>query len=43
VEFDPNNYNNRADVLLSMWMDNILTDGEYYLIMNKLNKEREME
>ena len=31
-------YSECADVLLKLWMDNILTDAEYNRIMNKLNK-----
>jgi hypothetical protein len=30
-------YDDCANVLLKMWMDNVLTDGEYYRIANKLN------
>lgn len=30
-------YQNCADALLMMWMDNILTDAEYNRIMDKLN------
>lgn len=31
-------YNDCANAMLSMWMDNIVTDGEYNRIINKLNK-----
>lgn len=31
-------YQNCSDALLKMWMDNVLTDGEYNRIMDKLNK-----
>lgn len=27
-----------ANAMLKMWMDNVLTDGEYNRIMDKLNK-----
>ena len=30
-------YDDCANALLNMWMDNVLTDGEYYRIANKLN------
>ena len=30
-------YDDCANALLKMWMDNVLTDGEYYRIANKLN------
>lgn len=32
-------YNDCANALLKMWMDNVLTDGEYYRIANKLNEK----
>ena len=32
-------YNECANALLKMWMDNVLTDGEYYRIADKLNKK----
>ena len=31
------NYQMCADALLKMWMDDVLTDGDYKRIMNKLN------
>ena len=31
-------YQDCADAMLKMWMENILTDGEYGKIMEKLNK-----
>lgn len=34
----PIGYRQKADALLKMWMDNELTDGEYYKIMDRLNK-----
>lgn len=30
-------YDDCANALLKMWMDNVLTDGEYYRIAGKLN------
>lgn len=30
-------YDGCANALLKMWMDNVLTDGEYYRIAGKLN------
>ena len=32
-------YDDCANALLKMWMDNVLTDGEYYRIADKLNKK----
>lgn len=32
-------YDDCANALLKMWMDNVLTDGEYYRIANKLNEK----
>ena len=32
-------YNDCANALLKMWMDNVLTEGEYYRIADKLNKK----
>ena len=31
-------YKDCADAMLKMWMDNVLTDGEYDKIIDKLNK-----
>lgn len=31
-------YTDCSNALLKMWMDNVLTDGEYNRIMEKLNK-----
>lgn len=31
-------YQDCANALLKMWMDEILTDGEYYRIVRKLNE-----
>ena len=35
-------YREYADILLKIWMENILTDGEYNRIMDKLNAHWEM-
>ena len=40
-EADPNDYENRCNILLSMWMDDVLTDEEYYKIRAKLDKYEE--
>lgn len=37
-EAKPIGYQDCANALLKMWMDNILTDREYNRIMDKLNK-----
>lgn len=37
-EVDPNDYESRCNILLSMWMDDILTDSEYHKIRDKLDK-----
>lgn len=37
----PISYQDCANALLMMWMDNVLTDGEYYKIMDKLNSSKE--
>ena len=46
-EIKPINYYDCANAMLKMWMDNVLTDGEYNKIMDKLNdferKKRENE
>ena len=31
-------YSDCADALLKLWIENIITDGEYNRIMDKLNK-----
>lgn len=36
-EIKPIGYRECSDAMLKMWMDNVLTDGEYYRIMDKLN------
>ena len=33
----PIGYHDCANAMLRMWMDNVVTDGEYYRIMDKLN------
>ena len=35
----PISYIDCANAMLKMWIDNILTDGEYYRIMDKLNSK----
>lgn len=39
IRYEPHEigYDDCANALLKMWMDNVLTDGEYYRIANKLN------
>ena len=37
-EVKPIDYRDCADAMLMMWMWNVLTDGEYYRIMDKLNR-----
>lgn len=37
-EIKPISYVDCANAMLKMWMDNVLTDGEYNRIMNKLNE-----
>lgn len=32
-------YDDCSNALLKMWMDNVLTDGEYYRIADKLNEK----
>ena len=36
-EIKPIDYQDCANVVLRMWMDNVVTDGEYNRIMDKLN------
>lgn len=31
-------YSDCANALLKLWMENIITDGQYNLIMDRLNK-----
>lgn len=37
IKIKPIGYRECSDAMLKMWMDNVLTDGEYYRIMDKLN------
>ena len=37
-EIKPIDYQDCANAMLKMWMDNVLTDGEYNSIMDKLNR-----
>lgn len=37
-EIKPISYEDCANAMLMMWMDNVVTDGEYSRIMDKLNK-----
>lgn len=36
-EAKPIDYRDCANAMLKMWMDNVVTDGEYSRIMDKLN------
>ena len=36
-EIKPINYQDCANAMLRMWMDKVVTDGEYNRIMDKLN------
>ena len=36
-EVKPIDYRDCANAMLKMWMDNVVTDGEYSRIMDKLN------
>ena len=36
-EVKPIGYQDCANAMLKMWMDNVVTDGEYNRIMDKLN------
>ena len=38
MEIDPNDYETRCNVISTLWMDNILTDKQYYEIREKLDK-----
>lgn len=40
-EIKPIGYRECSNAMLKMWMDNVLTDGEYYRIMDKLNAKWE--
>ena len=37
-EIKPIDYQDCANAMMKMWIDNVLTDGEYNRIMDKLNK-----
>ena len=39
----PISYKDCADAMLKMWMEGVLTDGEYNRIMDKLNKAHKEE
>lgn len=36
-EIKPIDYRDCANAMMRMWMDNVITDGEYNRIMDKLN------
>ena len=42
-EIKPIEYRDCANAMLKMWMDNVVTDGEYNRIMDKLNVHWGME
>lgn len=42
-EIKPIEYRDCANAMLRMWMDNVVTDGEYNRIMGKLNAHWGME
>lgn len=42
-EVKPIEYRDCANAMLRMWMDNVVTDGEYNRIMGKLNAHWRME
>ena len=42
-EIKPIEYRDCADAMLKMWMDNVVTDGEYNRIVDKLNAHWRME
>ena len=37
IEVRPIDYQDCSNAMLKMWMDNVVTDGEYNRIMDKLN------
>ena len=41
VPCKPISYEDCANALLMLWMENILTDGEYSKIMGKLNAKKD--
>ena len=42
-EIKPISYHDCANAMMKMWMDNVLTDGEYNRIMDKLNDHERAE
>lgn len=42
-DIKPIGYTECSDALLKLWIDNILTDGEYYKIMDRLNTKYMLE
>lgn len=42
-EGKPMSYSDCCAALLQMWIDNVLTDNEYYRIIDKLNKKQQSE
>lgn len=42
-EIKPIEYRDCANAMLKMWIDNVVTDGEYNRIMDKLNAHWRME
>ena len=40
-EQKPMSYSDCSAALLQMWIDNVLTDNEYYRIIDKLNKKQQ--
>ena len=40
-DIKPIDYQDCANAMMKMWIDNVITDGEYYRIMDKLNKKWE--
>lgn len=39
IEIEPISYVDCSNAMLKMWMDDVITDGEYRHIMDKLNKK----
>ena len=42
-ESNPMSYSDCCAALLQLWIDNVLTDNEYYRIIDKLNKKQQSE
>lgn len=42
IEVEPISYADCSNAMLKMWMDDVVTDGEYRHIMDKLNKKWSM-